>query len=149
MIVVTTPTGRVGSHLLSALVAGGERVRVIVRDPARLPAIAQGKVEVVQGAADDPHVVDEAFRDAESVFWCVPTTFNPVCVTDYYLDYTRPAAAALTRHGVKRVVAVSSLGRHRGASAGAVSASFAKDDLLEATGVAFRACGVRASWRTC
>ena len=38
MIVVTTPTGHIGAKLLEELLDAGETVRVIVRDPAKLPA---------------------------------------------------------------------------------------------------------------
>ncbi|NED82881.1 NmrA family transcriptional regulator, partial [Streptomyces sp. SID11233] len=54
MIVLTSPTGRIGGSLLSQLLdeapARGERLRVVVRDPARLPAEARDRVEVVVGS---------------------------------------------------------------------------------------------------
>lgn len=37
MIVVTTPTGQIGSRLLPRLLEEEQEVRVVVRDPARLP----------------------------------------------------------------------------------------------------------------
>src|SRR4051812_33538028 len=111
MIIVTTPTGRIGSQLLSHLLAAGERVRVIARDPAKLDPATRARVEVVQGSADDPAVVDRAFAGADSVFWVVPPLWSADDVTDYYLRFTRPAAEAMKAHGVRRVVSVSSLGR--------------------------------------
>lgn len=47
MIVVTTPTGSIGHQVLQKVLAGGEDVRVIVRDPSRLPAQVRERVEVV------------------------------------------------------------------------------------------------------
>ena len=51
MIVITAPTGNIGRRLLSLLLesapAAGEELRVIVRDPARLPDAARGRVEAV------------------------------------------------------------------------------------------------------
>ena len=38
MIVITTPTGQIGSQVLGNLLDSGEELRVIVRDPAELPA---------------------------------------------------------------------------------------------------------------
>jgi uncharacterized protein YbjT (DUF2867 family) len=138
MIVVTTPTGNIGSKLVPLLVAAGESVRVIARDPSKLSPAIQGKVEVVQGSADDPAVVSRAFQGAESVFWCVPPSFRAEDVKAYYLGFTRPAAEAIKTHGVARVVSVSSLGRHLGLEAGVVSVSHAMEDLIESTGVSHR-----------
>ncbi|HEY1549136.1 MAG TPA: NAD(P)H-binding protein [Kofleriaceae bacterium] len=139
MIVVTTPTGNIGSQLLPHLLAAGERVRVIARDPSKLSPAVRDSVEVVVGNAEDPAVVDRAFAGAESVFWVVPPDFRTTDVTAYYLSFTRPAVDAIKKHRVKRVVSVSSLGRHLGRRAGVISASHAKDALFEASGAAFRA----------
>src|SRR4029077_15112870 len=53
----------------------------------------------------------------------------------------RPAAEAFMKHGVKRVVGVSALGRGTpwAAHAGYVTASLAMDDLIAGTGAAYRA----------
>jgi uncharacterized protein YbjT (DUF2867 family) len=138
MIVVTTPTGNIGSKLLPLLVAAGASVRVIARDPSKLSPAIQGKVEVVQGSANDPAVLDRALQGAESVFWVVPPWFGTADVKEYFLGFTRPAAEAIKTHGVKRVVSVSSLGRHLGRKAGVISVSHAMEELIESTGVAHR-----------
>ena len=49
MIVITAPTGLIGHQVLSNVLGSGEPVRVIVRDPACLPAEVRERVEVVQG----------------------------------------------------------------------------------------------------
>lgn len=139
MIVVVTPTGDIGSKLVPLLLAAGERVRVIARDPAKLHDDVRNRIEVVQGSADDPAVVEKAFAGAESVFWVVPPNFRATDVDRHYLDFTRPAAEAIKTHGVKRVVTVSSLGRHLGMNAGVISSSHAKDEMLENTGAHVRA----------
>jgi uncharacterized protein YbjT (DUF2867 family) len=58
-----------------------------------------------------------------------------------YVDFTRPACAAILRHGVQRVVGISALGRGTPMedTAGLVTASLRKDDLIAGTGVAYRA----------
>lgn len=145
MIVVTTPTGAIGRQVLQNLLDNGdstERIRVIARDPARLPPHARERVDVIQGSQSDPDVVDRAFTGAESVFWVVPPDFKAPTVEAAYLDFTRPACHAIQRRGVTRVVAVSALGRGataNGGNFGVVSASLAKDDMIAATGVNFRA----------
>ncbi|MFG2976512.1 NAD(P)H-binding protein [Streptomyces sp. NPDC048331] len=144
MIVITAPTGNIGSHLLSLLLdstpAHDEALRVVVRDPVRLPDAVRDRVEVIAGSHGDAEVVERAFEGADAVFWLVPpdASLTPDAA---YRGFTRPAAKALVAHGVGHVVGVSALGRgtpvaHR---AGLVTASHAMDDLIATTGVSYRA----------
>jgi uncharacterized protein YbjT (DUF2867 family) len=139
MIVVTTPTGQIGSQVVHNLLAANEAVRVIVRDPARLAPEIQGKVDVVEGSSDDGSALSRAFEGAESLFWVVPPSFTTNDVREYDLQFTRPACRAIKSQGVKRVVAVSALGRGLPLEGGVVTDSFAKDEEIERTGVDFRA----------
>jgi uncharacterized protein YbjT (DUF2867 family) len=139
MIVVTTPTGQIGSQLVSNLLAANEAVRVIVRDPAKLAADLRGKARIVQGSTDDESVLMRALEGAESLFLLVPPSFTTNDVTDYYLRFTRPVCRAIERQQVKRVVTVSGIGRHATVNAGPVTAAFVKDEELERTGVDLRA----------
>ncbi|MEU7498747.1 NAD(P)H-binding protein [Streptomyces griseofuscus] len=144
MIVITAPTGNIGRQLLSLLLecapAAGEELRVIVRDPARLPDAAHGRVDVVTGSHAEAGVLDRAFEGADAVFWLVPPDAS-LAPQDAYTGFTRPAAEALTAHGVGHVVGVSALGRGTPLAdrAGLVTASLAMDDLIAGTGVAYRA----------
>ncbi|RSN59787.1 NmrA family transcriptional regulator [Streptomyces sp. WAC 04229] len=144
MIVITAPTGNIGRHLVSLLLdsapARGEELRLIVRDPARLPEAVRERVEVVTGSHGDPAVVDRAFAGADAVFWLVPPNASRT-PEDAYRGFTRPAANALAVHGVGHVVGVSALGRGTPVAgrAGLVTASLAMDDLIAGTGVAYRA----------
>ncbi|MFC7862560.1 MULTISPECIES: NAD(P)H-binding protein [Streptomyces] len=144
MIVITAPTGNIGRQLLSLLLesapAAGEELRVIVRDPARLPDAARGRVEVVTGSHAEADVLDRAFEGADAVFWLVPPDAS-LAPQDAYTGFTRPAAEALRAHGVGHVVGVSALGRGTPLAdrAGLVTASLAMDDLIAGTGVAYRA----------
>ena len=62
MIVVTTPTGKIGSQLVPRLLAAGEKVRVIARDPSKLSPRFLDKVDVTKGSTDDPEVLSAAFE---------------------------------------------------------------------------------------
>jgi uncharacterized protein YbjT (DUF2867 family) len=139
MIVVTAPTSRIGGRLLSALLPHDEPLRVIARDPGRLPAAVRDRAEVVAGSHRDPAVVDGAFEGADAVFWLVPADPVAPSVYEAYVGFSIPAAAAIVRHGVQRVVSVSSVGRGVQRHAGHVSGSLAMDDLLRSTGAHFRA----------
>ena len=141
MIVVTAPTGLIGHQVLQNLLDSGESVRVIVRDPARLPAQACERVEIVQGSHGDADVVDRAFADAHAVLWLLPPDPRADSVEAAYVDFTRPACDAFKRHEVQRVVGISALGRWTAMAghAGLVTASLAMDDLIASSGVSYRA----------
>lgn len=75
MIVVTTPTGTIGSRVLAGLLqATTTPLRVIARDPGRLPVGLPAHVEVVSGQTNDPAVLRQAFASASALFWCQPDT---------------------------------------------------------------------------
>lgn len=141
MIVLTAPTGLIGHQVLDYVLDGGEPIRVIARDPARLPSHVRERVEVVEGSHGDRDVVARAFDGADSVFWLAPPDPHAESVEAAYVDFSRPASEAIISRGVERVVTVSALGRGTAVAgnAGYVSGSLAMDDLIASTGVNFRA----------
>lgn len=58
-IVVTTPTGNVGAHIVPLLVQAGERPTLLVRDAAKLAAEVRATTEVVE--------LDQGDRDADNL----------------------------------------------------------------------------------
>lgn len=138
MIVISTPTGQIGHQVLADVLGSGQDVRAIARDPSRISAQIRAAVDVVQGSTDDVDVVTRAFAGAERVFWLVPPVPTATSVQDHVLDFVRPLREAIISQGVKRVIAVSSLGRGLADNAGQISAIFAMDALIETTGVNYR-----------
>ncbi|MDQ0472158.1 NmrA family NAD(P)-binding protein [Labrys wisconsinensis] len=140
MIVVTTPTGDIGRQVVANLLDAGAPVRVIVRDPSKLSDDLRARVEVVQGSHADVEVVNRAFSGANAVFWLVPPDPHADSLEAAYVDFTRPAAAALKTRGGKRVVCISALGRTTpfAGKAGHVTGSLAMADLIASTGIALR-----------
>ena len=139
MIVITTPTGQIGSQLVTRLLEGDEPVRVIVRDASKLDASVRDRVEVVQGSHDDPAVLDRALSGAEALFWLVPPNFQAPSAEAHYLAFARAGAEAIRRHSVGHVVGVSSAGHGWPHPAGLLSAAFAMDAELESSDTAYRA----------
>jgi uncharacterized protein YbjT (DUF2867 family) len=141
MIVITAPTGSIGHQVLTDLLEAGEPARVIVRDASKLLDTVRKRVEVIEGSHADADVIGRAFPGAETLFWLVPPNPTARTVDEAYVDFTRPAADALQRHGVRRVVDITALGRGTpwADRAGFVTSSFRMDDLIAGTGVAFRA----------
>ena len=66
MILLTGATGNVGSAVLRRLVASGERVRCLVRDPRRLGA-ERVRVQIALGDLSDPSSFRNALRGVETV----------------------------------------------------------------------------------
>lgn len=145
MIVVTTPTGNIGRHVVRHLLNAGEALRLIVRDPSRLPHDVREQVEVIEGSHGDAAVVDRAFRGADAVFWLCPPTPSPTPAAAT-VDFARPGAEAMRRHGVRHVVAATTLGRDTPwqERAGNATASIQMVDLLRTTGAAVRGLALPA-----
>jgi uncharacterized protein YbjT (DUF2867 family) len=141
MIVITTPTGLIGHQVLDNLLDSGEELRVIARDPSALTADVRERLDIVPGSHRDAAVVDEAFADADAIFWLAPPDPQAPTVEAAYVGFTLPAAEAFQRHGVKHVVGVSALGRGTpwADGAGNVTASLAMDDLIASRAGAYRA----------
>jgi uncharacterized protein YbjT (DUF2867 family) len=140
MIVITTPTGDIGHQVLKHVVQGNEPVRVVARDASRIPQEIRQHIEVIKGSHGDAATIERALNGADSLFWLIPpdpfTTLNRV--DEAYADFTRPAAKAITKCAVKRVVSVCGIGRGWNKEAGLVTANIKADDLLASTGVALR-----------
>lgn len=141
MIVITAPTGKIGRQVLDNILGGTEPIRVIARAPSALPSHVRERVEVVPGSHRDADVVNRAFSGADTVFWLTPPNPRATSVEAAYVDFTRPACDAIRKQGVRRVIAITALGRGLPVAehAGHVTASLAMDDLIASTGVDFRA----------
>jgi len=145
MIVVTTPTGNIGHHVIRHLLDAGEALRLIVRDPAKLPQAVRDRVEIVEGSHGNAAVVDRAFDGADAVFWLCPPTpsATPAAAT---VEFARPAAEAMRRHCVGHIVAATTLGRDTEwqEKAGNATGSIHMVDLLRTTGAAVRGLALPA-----
>jgi uncharacterized protein YbjT (DUF2867 family) len=68
MIVITTPTGDIGHQVLQNVLQGNEPVRVIARDPSRIPQEIRQRVEVIQGSHGDAATIEKALKGADTLF---------------------------------------------------------------------------------
>ena len=143
MIVITAPTGNIGQHVVQNLLAVRAKLRLVLRDATKLSGDVRSRVEVVEGSHSDTAVVDRAFAGADAVFWLVPPDPRQT-LEQAYVDFTRPAAAAIRHHGVRHVVGVTALGRGTQwqGRAGLVTASLQMEDLIMQTGVAYRGLAI-------
>ncbi|MBE1495926.1 uncharacterized protein YbjT (DUF2867 family) [Amycolatopsis lexingtonensis] len=139
MITITAPTGQIGSKLVAALLRRPEPVRLVVRDPAKLPAEVRERAEIVAGSHRDPDVLDRALDGADALFWLMPAAGTASSPYEAYVTASIPGADAVVRHAVPRIVVVSALGRGSQIYAGHISASHAMEDLFRSTGAHVRA----------
>jgi uncharacterized protein YbjT (DUF2867 family) len=132
-IVVTTPTGRVGSRVTRLLLQAGTRPTLLLRDPAKLDGQTRELVDVVQGDQFDPEVVLRATEGADALYWVNP----PVMGEDAIAAWERAgsyAARAIEEHGIARTVFQSSIGAEKRGGAGEIDGLARTEQLLDATG---------------
>jgi uncharacterized protein YbjT (DUF2867 family) len=132
-IVLTTPTGNVGSRVVRLLLQAGVRPTLLLRDPDKLDDATRAAVDVVQGDQRDPDAVLHATQDADALHWIAPPTDDP----DPGAAYARMgelAARAVREHGIARTVFQSSVGAEKRAGAGEIDGLGRTEELLDATG---------------
>jgi len=69
-ILITGATGKVGSRLAQRLVARGDQVRALVRDPARAAGLASAGVALARGDLLDPRSLEAAVTGIDAVVHC-------------------------------------------------------------------------------
>jgi NAD(P)H dehydrogenase (quinone) len=102
LIAVTGATGALGGRVAARLAAAGVRLRLVVRDPTRVPDLHD--VEIAQATYDDADALREAFAGTDAVF-LVSAAEHPERVRQHLTAVDAVAAA-----GVERVVYTSFLG---------------------------------------
>jgi nucleoside-diphosphate-sugar epimerase len=117
-IVVFGANGVTGRLLTEQALAAGHHVAAVTRRPAGFP-ITHERVSVVEADVHDAPAVSRAVEGADVVLSAlgVPFTRKPITV---YSDGIRNVAAAMSQHGIKRLVVVSSsaTGPHHHADGG-------------------------------
>jgi dihydroflavonol-4-reductase len=112
-VLVTGATGFIGSHLVRALVARGDDVRVTVREASLDQALAGVEVERVTADLGDRAALRRAARGTDRAFHVAGTT-NLRMTTDRLrqinVEGTRNVLEACLAAGVERAVHVSSVG---------------------------------------
>ena len=144
-ILVTTPTGKIGGRVLPELLAPEFSVRVMAREPARLPEEIREQVEVVRGSSDDAATLRRALDGVEALFWCVPTeSLQEANVERHYERFACAAWQAIRQAGTPRVVTISAGGKGLARKAGPISALHGMEEILNESGAAIRhlRCGL-------
>ncbi|MEU7040325.1 NAD(P)H-binding protein [Streptomyces varsoviensis] len=133
-IAVTTPTGNVGRHVVTALVRAGVRPRVLLREPRRLSPEIRDEVDAVRVDQYDAASVTAATEDIDALFWVDPPSEG----ADPLADYARAAGSvvrAVTDNGIGRVVFQSSVGAEKRTGAGEIDGLAHTETALDGLGI--------------
>ena len=136
-ILITGATGFIGSSLARKLLADGQTVRVLTRNPAGLEQVGlAGKVEVAQGDITDGEAVGRAVAGCGLVYAIAGTFREPNLSDARYHEVNVGAVEVMLRaasaNGVKRVVHCSTCGIHGNVPLGQ---SVSEDDPLKGVGI--------------
>jgi uncharacterized protein YbjT (DUF2867 family) len=132
-IVVTTPTGNVGSRVVRLLVQAGVRPTLLMRHPGKLDDEIAGLVDAVAGDQGIAADVLRATEGADALFWVDPPTPDP----DPIATSSRMganAARAVRENSIARTVFQSSLGAEKGHGTGQIDGLARTEELLDGTG---------------
>lgn len=133
-IVVTTPTGTVGSRLLRLLVQAGLHPVALLRDPARLPPDLAGLVEPVVADQTDADAVVGATLGADRLYWVNPPAPPGTDPLAHQGACAAVVAEAVRRNGIGATVLQSSGGAELRRGAGDIDGLAATEQALDATG---------------
>lgn len=95
MILVIGATGTIGTELVAQLTEGGEKVRILTRDPSKATKFGD-KIEVIIGNLDEPRSLIPAMQDVERFFLITAST-----------QQDKNALIAAEETGAKHIVKIS------------------------------------------
>ena len=106
-VLVIGATGQTGRRAVGQLLARGDEVTAFARNPSAVTGSGD-RLRVVQGDARDLESIDRAMRGQDAVL----VAFGPRSLKkdDVQEAFMRNLVAAMTKHGVRRVVNLSAWG---------------------------------------
>src|SRR5947209_20176963 len=111
MFVIAGVSGNVGSVVAKDLLAAGEKVKVLVRDPQKGASWSKQGAEVAVASLDDPKALATALKGAAGFFTLLPPNYQ---LQSSFLAQQRKTAdsiaQAVKESGVPHVVILSSVG---------------------------------------
>jgi uncharacterized protein YbjT (DUF2867 family) len=110
--VVAGVSGNTGSVVADTLLARGENVRVVVREPSEgSPWNARG-AEVAIADLEDAHSLARVLRGARGAYLLIPPSFTAPSLRMHQTKVARSLAAAATESGIGHVVLLSGFAAH-------------------------------------
>lgn len=106
-VTVFGATGGIGRQVVDRALAAGHEVHALIRDPSKLTL---PDVSVTTGDLADGQAIDRAVEGSDAVIWAVGATQNKADQVELFETAARELVAAMKRHGVRRLVALSGAG---------------------------------------
>ena len=135
-ILVTGVTGYIGGRLAPRLLEAGYRVRVLVRERARLsgrPWI--GQVEITAGDALQPGTLEEAMRDVETAFFLLHSQRGGAAFLERNLLAAEHFAAAARSAGLRHILFLGGIGDEKDDRSGLLSSQRRCAEILRRSGI--------------
>ena len=110
MYVILGATGNIGSEIVHRLLAKGEKVRAVGRNPEKLRALAAKGAETVSADLHDANALTNALAGARAAFLMIPPSMTS---SDYWEEQERfgeAIAAAAEKSRLQYAVVLSSIG---------------------------------------
>ncbi len=120
MIVITGATGHTGRPAAEALLAKGEKVRVVGRDAKKLEPFVQKGAEAFVANVEDVAALTKAFEGATAVYLVLPEDISQQDLRAYQERVSDSFAAAVASAKVPYVVALSSIGAQHAEKTGPI-----------------------------
>jgi uncharacterized protein YbjT (DUF2867 family) len=121
MIVITGATGNTGSVAAEALLAKGEKVRVVGRDASRLQSFVTRGAEAVVANLEDKVSLARAFEGATAVYAMIPENMVVEDFRTYQERVADAIASAVVQAQVPYVVTLSSVGAQHAEGTGPIA----------------------------
>jgi len=132
MYVITGATGNTGSVVAERLLAKGEKVRVVGRDPKRLERFKQKGAESFIADTTDAGAVTNAFASAKAVYAMIPPNIASPDVRAYEESVGDALRSAIEKNGIEYAVVLSSFGGDKSHGTGPVIGLHSLEKQLEA-----------------
>jgi NAD(P)H dehydrogenase (quinone) len=144
MYAVMGITGKVGGAVASTLLAKGEKVRGIVRNPEKAAEWQKQGVELFKADYDDVDALTAAFTGVAGVFVMVPPNFAPTPDFAETKATLKVLHEALSRALPAKAVYLSSIGAEQASGLGLITSSHLLEEALG--DLPFSHAFLRAGW---
>jgi len=136
MYVITGASGNTGGTAAEVLLAKGEKVRVVGRNPRTLEKFKSRGAQVAIADLADPDAfhLTNAFSGATAVYAMIPPDLKSSDGLAYQGVVTKALATALQRAAVSHVVVLSSVGADKSSGAGPITGLHRLEEQLNGVG---------------
>lgn len=105
-LLIIAATGALGRVVTRRALEAGHDVRVLVRSPEKLGALAD-RVHVVKGGLEDLDAIERAVAGVDAVISCAGPSRSDARLPDVFRRGITAVTEAMARHGVRRIVAIN------------------------------------------